>query len=42
MKVRVHYRGGEVLDFVVDAEILVADFAAMASQHGKIRKVEFL
>lgn len=42
MKVRVHYRGGEVLDFVVNEEILVADFAEMAKQHGAIRKVEFL
>jgi hypothetical protein len=42
MKVRVHYRGGEVFDFVVDEEILVADFAVMARQHGAIRKVEFL
>lgn len=41
MKVRVHYRGGEVLDFVVDAEILVADFAVLAAKHGIVRRVEF-
>lgn len=42
MKVRVHYRGGEVLDFVVNEEILVADFAELAKKHGPIRKVEFV
>lgn len=42
IKVCVHYHGGKVLDFIVNQDLRVVDFTAMASQHGKIRKVEFL
>ena len=43
MKVRVHYRDGRAVDFVVPEDILVVDFAsmAMAKVHGQIRRIEF-
>lgn len=41
MKVRVHYRDGRAVDFVVPEDILVVDFAAMAKMHGQIRRIEF-
>ena len=41
MKVRVIYRSGLVLDFVVNEDILVVDFVEMAREHGTIRMVEF-
>lgn len=41
MKVRVHYRDGRAVDFVVPEDILVVDFAVMAKVHGQIRRIEF-
>lgn len=41
MKVRVHYRDGKAVDFVVPEDILVVDFAELAKVHGQIRRIEF-
>lgn len=41
MKVRVIYRSGLVLDFVVNEDILVVDFVELAKEHGYIRMMEF-
>jgi hypothetical protein len=41
MKVRVHYRDGKAVDFVVPEDILVVDFAELAKAHGQIRRIEF-
>lgn len=42
MKVRVHYKCGMVVIFIVPEDILVVDFIVMATKLGEIRKVEFL
>ena len=41
MKVRVIYRSGLVLDFVVNEDILIVDFVELAKEHGDIRMMEF-
>jgi hypothetical protein len=41
MKVRVHYRDGLAVDFIVPEDILVVTFAAMTKVHGQIRRIEF-
>ena len=41
MKIRVQYRGGQYIDFVVHEDILMVDFVDMAKVHGKIRTFEF-
>jgi hypothetical protein len=42
MKVRVHYRDGLAVDFVVPENIPMIDFVEMAKVHGKIHTIEFL
>ena len=41
MKVRVIYRSGLVLDFVVNEDILVVDCVEMARKHGTVRMMGF-
>jgi hypothetical protein len=41
MKVRVHYRDGLAVDFVVPENILMIDFVEIVKVHGKIRTFEF-
>lgn len=42
MRVRVYYKDGKAVDFVVPEDILVVDFSRLAEVHGKVKKVEFL
>lgn len=42
MKMIVHCRGGLSAIFTVPEDILAVDFAAMAGELGRIRKVEFV